>query len=154
MDSADTKASGARTDVPSRAANDPPPTIVALAPAAEGFVTSVQRPAAGAISVVEVPPGTQLKFGFATTDAKFAVLDVDLVVQFPDGGKIILPGYAFNLVGPDGSDARFSDKAVSPQQLLAFVDDLHLLNDNNAPILGSQSTAQQQNQNTGADKNE
>src|SRR4051794_4751425 len=122
MDSADTKPSGARTSGPSRASNDSAPAAVALAAATEGVVTSVQRPSAGAINVVEVPPGAHLNFSFATTDAKFAVLDVDLVVQFPDGGKIILPGYAFNLVGPDGSDASFSDRAVSPQQLLAFVD--------------------------------
>ena len=143
MDAADTKPNGARVEAPPLVPNDPKPTTVALAPATESVVTSIHRPAPGAINVVEVPPGAHLHLDFATTDAKFAVLDVDLVLLFPDGAKVILPGYAFNLVGPESSNATFSDKAVTPQQLLAFVDDLHLLNDNSSPILGSSANAQQ-----------
>jgi Ca2+-binding RTX toxin-like protein len=154
MESADTKQNGASTDAPAQASNDLKPTAVAFAPATESVVTSVHRPSPGAINVVEVPSGAHLKLDFATTDAKFAILDVDLVLLFPDGGKIIFPGYAFNLVGPDSSDAVFADKAVSPQQLLAFVDELHLLSDNSSPILGSSAAAQQQNQNAGKDQGE
>jgi hypothetical protein len=137
MDIADTKPHEAKAEVPAQAPNDAKSTAVAVAPAIEGVVASVHRPAPGAINVVEVPSGAHLQLDFATTDAKFAVLDVDLVMLFPDGGKIILPGYAFTLVGSDSSGASFSDKTVAPQQLLAFVDDLHLLNDDSAPILGS-----------------
>jgi hypothetical protein len=154
MESADTKQNGASTAAPAQASNDSKPTAVAFAPATESVVTSVHRPSPGAINVVEVPQGAHLKLDFATTDAKFAILDVDLVLLFPDGGKIIFPGYAFNLVGPDSSDAVFADKAVSPQQLLAFVDELHLLSDNSSPILGSSAAAQQQNQNAGKDQGE
>jgi hypothetical protein len=149
MDSADAKPSGAKTDGSSQAPNDPKHTAVAVAPANDSIVTSVHRPAPGAITVVEVPPGAHVNLDFASTEAKFAVLDVDLVMLFPDGGKIILPGYAFNLVGPDSSEATFSDKVVSPQQLLAFVDDLHLLNDNSAPILGSSANPQPPSQDPG-----
>ena len=124
-------------------------TTVALAPPTDAVVTSVHRPAPGSISVVEVPPGAQLKLDFASTEAKFAVLDVDLVLLFPDGAKVIFPGYAFNLVGPESSEAVFSDKVVSPQQLLAFVDELRLLNDVNSPLLGSNSKSDQQNQDQG-----
>ena len=153
MDVTDTKPNGAKTEALAQAPNDAKSATVALAPAIESIVTSVHRPSPGAINVVEVPPGAHLKLDFATTDAKFAVLDVDLVLLFPDGGKIILPGYAFNLVGPDSSDAIFSDKTLTPQQLLASVDDLHLLNDNSSPILGSSANAQQ-NQNAGKDQGE
>ncbi len=142
MDNADTKPSGDKAAAP--AAPDAKPAVVAAVTPADGVVTSVHRPAPGSINVVEVPPGAHLKFDFATTEAKFAVLDVDLVLLFPDGAKVILPGYAFNLVGSESSDTSFSDKTVSPQQLLAFVDDLHLLNDSNQPILGSSAQQQQQ----------
>src|SRR5450631_3160766 len=153
MDVTDTKPNGAKTEALAQAPNDAKSTAVALAPAIESVVTSVHRPSPGAINVVEVPPGAHLKLDFATTDAKFAVLDVDLVLLFPDGAKIILPGYAFNLVGVDSADATFSDKTLTPQQLLASVDDLHLLNDNSSPILGTSANAQQ-NQNAGKDQGE
>src|ERR1700712_3392099 len=121
MDVADNKSSGANAGGPPSASNNSKPVTLALAPATDSVITSVHRPAPGAINVVEVPPGAHLKLDFASTEAKFAVLDVDLVMAFPDGAKVILPGYAFNLVGPESSDATFSDKAVSPQQLLALV---------------------------------
>src|SRR3984957_14207898 len=149
MDSVDAKPKEAKSEVPAQAPNDAKPAAVAFTPATESVVTSVHRPSPGQINVVEVPPGAHLKLDFATTDAKFAVLDVDLVLLFPDGGKIILPGYAFTMVGPDSSEASFSDKAVTPHQLLAFVDDLHLLDDNSAPVLGASA-----NQSAGKDQGE
>ena len=149
MDVVDTNSNGAKPSDPSPSSHDEKATAVALAPANDAIVTSIHRPAPGSISVVEVPPGAHLKLDFASTEAKFAVLDVDLVMLFPDGGKVILPGYAFNMVGPESTDAAFSDKVVSPQQLLSFVDELHLLADNNAPLIGSK--ADQQNQDQGKD---
>jgi len=116
MDVTDTKPNGAKTEALAQAPNDAKSSTVALAPAIESIVTSVHRPSPGAINVVEVPPGAHLKLDFPTTEAKFAVLDVDLVLLFPDGGKIILPGYAFNLVGQDSSDAIFSDKESKRRQ--------------------------------------
>ena len=112
MGTADTKPNATKTELLAQASNDAKPIAVALTPV-EGVVTSVHRPSPGAMSVVEVPPGAQLKLDFATTDAKFAVLDVDLVLLFPDGGKIILPGYALNLVAPDSSGASFLDKSLT-----------------------------------------
>src|SRR5689334_7765019 len=137
MDALDINSDGKAANALVPTTKDTKAATVALAPPADAVVTSVHRPAPGSISVVEVPPGAQLKLDFASTEAKFAVLDVDLVLLFPDGAKIIFPGYAFNLVGPESSEAVFSDKIVSPQQLLAFVDELRLLNDVNAPLLGS-----------------
>ena len=64
-------------EVKSEVASDAKAATAALAPAIESIVTSVQRPAPGAINVVQVPPGAHLNLDFATTDAKFAVLDVD-----------------------------------------------------------------------------
>ena len=154
MDVADHKSSGANAGSPPSTSSNSKPVTLALAPATENIVTSVHRPAPGSINVVEVPPGAHLKLDFASTEAKFAILDVDLVMAFPDGAKVIFPGYAFNLVGPDSSDATFSDKAVNPQQLLALVDDLHLLNDNSQQILGTNANGQQQAQNAGKDQDQ
>jgi len=154
MDAADIKSDNKAANAAAPATKDLKGATVALAPPTDAVVTSVHRPAPGSISVVEVPQGAQLKLNFASTEAKFAVLDVDLVLLFPDGAKVIFPGYAFNLVGPESSEAVFSDKVVSPQQLLAFVDELRLLNDVNSPLLGPNSKSEQQNQEQGKDKSE
>src|SRR5512138_204351 len=154
MDAPDVKPYSGAANAPAPAAKDLKSATVALAPPTDAVVTSVHRPAPGSISVVEVPPGAQLKLDFASTEAKFAVLDVDLVLLFPDGAKVIFPGYAFNLVGQESTDAVFSDKIVSPQQMLAFVDELKLLNDVNSPLLGSNSKSEQQNQEQGKEKSE
>ncbi|MET0676483.1 MAG: calcium-binding protein, partial [Bradyrhizobium sp.] len=154
MDAPDIKSDNKAANAPAPAGNESKGAQVALAPATDAVVTSVNRPAAGSISVVEVPPGAQLKLNFASTAAKFAVLDVDLVLLFPDGAKVIFPGYAFNLVGQDSSEAVFSDKVVTPQQMLAFVDELRLLNDVNSPLLGSNSKPEQQADDQGKEKSE
>src|ERR1700748_3469724 len=112
MDVADTTSNGTKSGDPPQPSHDGKGAAVALAPANDAVVTSIHRPAAGSIIVVEVPPGAHLKLDFASTEAKFAVLDVDLVMLFPDGAKVILPGYAFNMVGPESADAAFSDKIV------------------------------------------
>ncbi|MET0221926.1 MAG: hypothetical protein ABW213_14825, partial [Tardiphaga sp.] len=154
MDVADTKPSVEKSGAASQPSQDEKPAVLASAPAGDAVVTSIHRPGPGSISVVEVPPGAHLKLDFASTEVKVAVLDVDLVMLFPDGAKIILPGYAFNLVGQESTDANFSDKVVSPQQLLAAVDELHLLNDDNAALLGSGTKPDPQNQDRGKDQKE
>jgi hypothetical protein len=130
------KSSDGTTSESTKAADGSKAATIALAPTTNAVVASVHRPSAGSISVVEVPQGAHLKLDFPSTEVKFSVLDVDLVMLFPDGGKIILPGYAFNLVGTDSGPTAFSDKTVSAQQLLAAVDDLRLINDN-SPILSA-----------------
>ena len=113
MDAPDIKPDNQSANAAAPAIKESKGATVALAPPTDAVVTSVHRPAPGSISVVEVPQGAQLKLNFASTEAKFAVLDVDLVLLFPDGAKVIFPGYAFNLVGPESSEAVFSDKVVS-----------------------------------------
>src|ERR1700759_544003 len=113
MEVAEANQNGSKVAAPAASPVDGKPMAVAFAPSNDAVVTSIHRPAPGSISVVEVPPGAHLKLDFASTDAKVAVLDVDLVMLFPDGAKVILPGYAFNMVGPESADAAFSDKIVS-----------------------------------------
>ena len=103
------------------------------------FVTTIHRPAAGSIQVVEIPPGANIKFDFNTADTKVVVLDVDLVLLFNDGGKIIIPGFAFDLVGTGQSEVAFLDKLLSSQELLAKVGEVRLMDDSNLPSVGSAS---------------
>ena len=101
------------------------------------FLTTIHRPAAGSIEVVEVPPGSNIKFDFNTADTKVVVLDVDLVLLFNDGGKVIIPGFAFDLVGTGQSEVAFLDKFLTSQELLAKVGEVRLMDDSNLPSMGS-----------------
>jgi hypothetical protein len=62
----------------------------------------IQRPGPGAITVNEAPAGANLRLNFASGEAKILVQDVDVVLAFPDGGRVVLPGFAFNLVSAAG----------------------------------------------------
>ena len=101
----------------------------------------IRRPAPGATIIAEVNPGEPLKLDFASTDAKFVALDVDLVVMFGDGAKIVLPGYAFALVSGEASGADFTDKTVSGEQFLAALNDMRLIDDNALPAAALTASA-------------
>ncbi|MCA0405591.1 MAG: cadherin repeat domain-containing protein, partial [Proteobacteria bacterium] len=87
----------------------------------------VERPAAGQLRVVEVEGFKALKFAFSTSDCTMTVLDIDTILVFPDGGKIIIPTLALRLVSPEPPALDFAGKLVEPQQLLASVGDVRLV---------------------------
>lgn len=97
----------------------------------------VQRPAPGSIAVTEAPAGANLKFNFSSTEAKILVQDVDIVIAFPDAARIVLPGFAFNLLSA-GGEVAFTDKTESAQEVFANVSDLRLIDN---PDLRTMSSA-------------
>src|SRR5215217_8223706 len=50
----------------------------------------IDKPAAGGTLVVDVNDGQQLNFSFNLTDVTINLSDVDLILTFPDGARIIL----------------------------------------------------------------
>ena len=140
------------TETPSKPSAPAPAksTVASLGNTPTDYVTTIHRPAAGSIQVVEVPPGSNLKFDFATADTKVVVLDVDLVLLFPDGGKVIIPGFAFDLVGSGESEVAFLDKLLTSQELLARVGDVRLMDDSGLPTMGSSGDAEGEKKAAGA----
>src|SRR5690349_14920693 len=61
-------------------------------------ILHVDRPGPDAIKVLDLTGAKELVFNFDLAICKVAVLDVDVVLLFPAGGKIILPGFAFSVV--------------------------------------------------------
>ena len=86
----------------------------------------VQRPDANGISVVDIGPAKRVEFAFSLKDAKIIILDVDAVLVFPDNGKIILPGFAYELITPSPPKLKFSEGMVDPQRLIARVEETKL----------------------------
>ena len=54
-------------------------------------VVAIDRPAAGQVKVIDILGAKHIQFGFSMADCVVSVLDVDAVLLFPDGGKIIMP---------------------------------------------------------------
>uniref|UniRef100_UPI0024DF6EDD cadherin domain-containing protein n=1 Tax=Rhabdaerophilum sp. SD176 TaxID=2983548 RepID=UPI0024DF6EDD len=84
----------------------------------------VERPNAGEVRVIDVIDARTLKFSFSLNDVSIAILDVDAVLTFPDGGRIVLPTFALQLVSDRPPAIEFNQAAVDPQALLAAAGDV------------------------------
>ncbi|WP_305883677.1 calcium-binding protein [Alsobacter ponti] len=103
------------------------PRVVELAQAsARPEVLHVGKPPPGAIKLVDVSPDHDLAFDFAMADVKIAIVDVDLVIVFPDGARLILPGLAMKLMDPNAPVLHFVDGDVAGQNVFAQISDIHL----------------------------
>ena len=150
MDSADT--SERRANRRAWAANDPPPNIVALAPAAEGVVTSVpsgsrrdQRCRGAAGHAAQVPALRR-----PTRNSRSSM---SICRAIPRWRKDHSAGLRLQSGRTGRLGRAFRQSRLSTQQLLAFVT-ICICSTTTARRYGFQSTAQQQNQNSGADKDE
>ncbi|MGL4635897.1 MAG: cadherin domain-containing protein, partial [Beijerinckiaceae bacterium] len=96
------------------------------APSTGAATLDVVKPAPGAVILVESSQTQNVAFKFPFASAKLAILDVDLVVIFDDGGKVILPGLAVRMLGGDAPKLRFQDQDVDPSSVIARVGDVQL----------------------------
>src|SRR5689334_5982658 len=86
-------------------------------------ILHVERPEAKAIKVLDLTSAKELVFDFDLAACKVAVLDVDVVLMFPDGGKIILPGFAFSVVALSAHELMGPQGPIDPQHFLSLVGD-------------------------------
>src|SRR4051812_30012703 len=128
------------SEKPVKVALQAAPKAVASDPGSgnEGLITTIVRPPAGTYAVSEVAPGSKVAFAFALEDAKIVALDVDLVLMFPDGAKIILPNYAFELVSGEASEVAFGDKEMDAQTFFASIADVKLATDGSLQTSGGE----------------
>ncbi|WP_425353030.1 beta strand repeat-containing protein, partial [Alsobacter soli] len=94
-------------------------------PATEA-VQVIARPAPGAVLVVETERSGRLAFGFTLQEATVVALDVDLILTFPDGAKIILPNLGLSAVGAHPPHITFAGAQVAPETLVSLVSELRL----------------------------
>jgi hypothetical protein len=103
-----------------------PGAATSPAPAEDQATRFIERPAAGAVIVAEASHAALLRMKFPSKSMRVAVMDVDIVMVFEDGGKIILPGMALRVLGPNAPRLSFEDGEVTPQGFFARVDDVQL----------------------------
>jgi Cadherin domain/RTX calcium-binding nonapeptide repeat (4 copies) len=104
-------------------------TVAALASAGNAVldVLVIERPAAGQMKIVETAAARLLKFSFDLSSCKITVLDVDAILIFPDGGKIVMPNFALQMVIANPPVMQFDAATVEPHILLARAGDIKLI---------------------------
>jgi hypothetical protein len=90
-------------------------------------VLVIDRPAPGQMKIVETAAAQLLKFSFDLYSCKITVLDVDAILVFPDGGKIVMPNFALQMVVASPPVMQFDAVTVEPHVLLARAGDIKLL---------------------------
>ena len=93
---------------------------------ASADVTVVDRPAAGQTRVVDLAGAKHLKFNFLQADFTVQVLDVDAVLTFADGGKLVMPAFVMQIVTADPPKLHFGNVLVDPQAVLASAGDIRM----------------------------
>ncbi|WDR01596.1 calcium-binding protein [Devosia algicola] len=99
-----------------------PLTTLDLANAATGSnATVIEKPDAGGTLVVDVHEGQQLLFAFDLSGVKVNLSDVDLIITFADGAKIILLEFGLLSALDVIPTMQFDGLEVLPKDLIAQV---------------------------------
>jgi Ca2+-binding RTX toxin-like protein len=102
------------------------PVLAATAAPAATDILIIERPAAGTIKVVDVAATKHLAFAFSMSDCTVTILDVDAVLMFPDGGKLLLPAFVMQLITSQPPQLSFANVMVDPQAVIAAAGDVRL----------------------------
>ncbi|MGL5363385.1 MAG: cadherin domain-containing protein, partial [Bosea sp. (in: a-proteobacteria)] len=97
--------------------------VMALAAA---DITTIDRPAAGQTRVIDVAGAKHVKFNFLQADFTVQVLDVDAVLTFADGGKLVMPAFVMQIITADPPRLHFGNVQVDPQAILASAGDIRM----------------------------
>ncbi|MEM7470504.1 MAG: calcium-binding protein [Pseudomonadota bacterium] len=81
----------------------------------------INKPPPGTTSVLTIDPSDVLAFGFALDDVQITLDDIDIILTFADGSKIILVGAGIELMANPVFQVSFEGVGVDKQDLLAKV---------------------------------
>ena len=81
----------------------------------------IERPLAHEVRVVDVFQAQQILFRFPLDACRIAVLDIDVILTFPDEARIILPAFALQLVTADPPHLSFANVVVEAQSFIAGI---------------------------------
>ena len=117
----------AENDSPAKVAAQPamgskktPETVVStLQDVKSGDGRLIHKPEAGATEVVTVHDGEKLLFAFPMSDVKVGLVDVDLILKFADGAKIILLEFGLQVMSEIPPEMLFNGDLVKAQELIA-----------------------------------
>ena len=82
---------------------------------------AIARPPSGELRVVDLDQRGEIDFDFPAESVRVIALDVDIILAFSDGAKILLPHFGLTLTGPNPPKLRFSGRNVRSSDLLSTI---------------------------------
>ncbi|WP_181699667.1 cadherin domain-containing protein, partial [Chthonobacter albigriseus] len=103
--------------------SEPPVQVVPGADQTAGRdgTVGLVKPAAGETTLVQIKEGEHVDLHFSLDGVKIHLLDVDLVLLFPDGSRIVLLEFGLRLTSESSVSVAVEGQPISPQALLAQV---------------------------------
>ncbi len=98
-----------------------------IAAASMADVLMIAAPEAGIRKVVDLAGARHLTFGFNLSDVTISIVDVDVVLTFANGSRLILPSFVLSMITTDPPTLAFNGAAVDPQSLIAAAGDVALV---------------------------
>ncbi len=102
-------------------------TAAAGVAASDQGVTVVTRPEAGERKVVEAASSQRVRFEFSLTEVQVGIVDVDVILRFPNGGQIVMPSFMLGILALEPPRIAFNSLEVDPQSLLTTAGDIRLV---------------------------
>ncbi|MCF6199853.1 MAG: hypothetical protein L3J67_10755, partial [Hyphomicrobiaceae bacterium] len=117
--------------------------LSALRDASAGDGRLIAKPPAGVSDVISVRDGEKLSFGFSLKDVSVDLVDVDLILTFRDGAKIILLEFGLQIMSEIPPDMVFDGMPTDAQELVSRLGTVSI-NEDHSEI--NFSTAQAKNE--------
>ena len=89
-------------------------------------VLEVVRPQPGELRIVDLDRSTDVAFGFSLEDARIIALDVDIIIAFTDGGKLLLPNLGLLATGAVPPNIRFAGRPVSWERVFSAITEVSI----------------------------
>ena len=89
-------------------------------------VLEVVRPQPGELRIVDLDRSTDVAFGFSLEDARIIALDVDIIIAFTDGGKLLLPNLGLLATGAVPPNIRFAGRPVSWERVFSTITEVSI----------------------------
>ncbi|MGL4440514.1 MAG: cadherin domain-containing protein, partial [Bosea sp. (in: a-proteobacteria)] len=99
----------------------------AMAPTVAQGVMVIDQPAPNERRIVDLNSAQKVTFGFTLADVSVSIVDVDVILIFSNGGRLILPSFVLNMIAAEPPQLVFSGLLTDPQNVIAAAGDIRLV---------------------------
>jgi Cadherin domain/RTX calcium-binding nonapeptide repeat (4 copies) len=94
---------------------------------ADADLLVIERPAPGVAKTIDPSGYAMVKFGFGLGDAKVVVLYDDVMLVFPDGGRVIMPAFMMQMMLAESPNLTLQNILIDTQTVTALPGDARLV---------------------------
>ncbi|MFZ4531051.1 MAG: cadherin domain-containing protein, partial [Alsobacter sp.] len=107
----------------------------------DGDAVTIARPAPGQTQVIDVASAKAVAFNFSMDDCRVTFLDVDAVLTFADGGRLVLPSLVMRILTADPPQLKFAGVTTDHHEMLVAAGDVGVVNQMPQLAISEQSRA-------------